>query len=173
MCYTFKRKRPPLRIITDNTPISIITKVVAVNEKDEITTKVYAYTSGIHTGYLMRTPYKGEFVPEPPKVGDVVKLSIDGDGNIDNYMKLISLSDKSLPLFRAGARTSNERLYGVVYDKRQDMLQGLTGKVVKQIKVSYLEDFSDMFTCISAALEKQMYLYDRRRTKQSLQGITT
>lgn len=161
-----------LGIITDNTPISIITKVVAaVNEKDEITTKVYAYTSGIHTGYLMRTPYKGEFVPEPPKVGDVVKLSIDGDGNIDNYMKLISLSDKSLPLFRAGARTSNERLYGVVYDKRQDMLQGLTGKVVKQIKVSYLEDFSDMFTFgISAALEKQMYLYDRRSNETKLAG---
>ena len=110
-------------------------------------------------------------MPEPPKVGDVVKLSIDGDGNIDNYMKLISLSDKSLPLFRAGARTSNERLYGVVYDKRQDMLQGLTGKVVKQIKVSYLEDFSDMFTFgISAALEKQMYLYDRRSNETKLAG---
>ena len=86
-------------------------------------------------------------------------------------MKLISLSDKSLPLFRAGARTSNERLYGVVYDKRQDMLQGLTGKVVKQIKVSYLEDFSDMFTFgISAALEKQMYLYDRRSNETKLAG---
>ena len=65
-------------------------------------------------------------------------------------------------MFRMTPRSVNERIYGLVYDKHQDILQGLTGRVVKRIEVSYLEDYFEILSFdISAGLEKQMYIYYR------------
>ena len=147
-------------LITNDTQISIVTRTTtAIDDNGEITTKVYAYTGGVLTSYLMR---RDSYVPPAPRNGDIVKLSIDGGGAIDNYVLLMSGADESMPFFRIGARTNNERFYGRVYNKRQDILQALTGKVVKQIEVSYLDDYSEILTLdISTLLEKQIYLYKR------------
>lgn len=163
-------------IITDNTPVTVVNKVVTMVDDDGYTVKaLYGFLDGEEGKWIFR-----DDVPDSRTkglmVGDMLKLSLDADGNIDDYEKIASIATlkEDSVWYRAGARGKNERVFGKVYNIRENVLQPLKGQVVTQIDVVYNDDFSEIRTYdISNDFMKNFYIYDTSERNSVIRHAST
>ncbi|MDR0405985.1 MAG: S-layer homology domain-containing protein [Clostridiales bacterium] len=150
-------------VITDTTPATIVTKTTAaVDAEGEVVRKIYGHTDGMAREYLFRSDTASD-VMEGLQTGDLAQLSIDADGKVDGYRKIVSLAalDAETPWFRAEARGKFERVFGIVYDTEEALLDDTRNRLYTRLSVAYQEDYGNITHYkIAGALKRNFYVYD-------------
>jgi len=151
-------------MLRDSTPATIITKVTnMLNENGVAVRKVYGLTNGMYEEYPLHEDLPQSALSDL-KVGALAQLSVDVDGNIDNYRMIASLEDLKgdTPWYRSGARGKTEVVFGKAYHKEENVLEAAKNTMVTRLDVVYKADYSEIRSYnISDDITTNFYVYER------------